>query len=81
MTHLHIHVPAMTRGTLARTHELKNEQERQKKRGGEKGKSKSQDCCVTFLLSAHARTSQADILHLDQKAMKCMTGKQVCGKF
>ena len=67
----------------------KNEQEKRKKRGGEKGKSKSQDCCVTFkpknyveiLLSAHARTSQADILHLDQKAVKCMTDKRVCGKF
>ena len=46
----------------------------QKKRGGEKVKSKSRDCCVTFkpkiskfLLSAHAWTSQANILHLDQK--------------
>ena len=28
--------------------EKKNEQEKRKKRGGEKGKSKSQDCCVTF---------------------------------
>ena len=64
-------------------------QEKQKKRGGEKVKSKSQDCCVTFkskkfleiLLSAHARTSQADILHLDQKAAKCMTCKQLGGKF
>ena len=45
-------------------------QEKRKKKGGEKAKSKSQDCCVTFkpknyleiLLSAHARTSQADIL-------------------
>ena len=54
-----------------------------------KAKSKSQDCCVTFkpknylkiLLSAHARTSQADILHLDQKAAKCTTCKPVCGKF
>ena len=45
-----------------------------KKRGGEKAKSKSQDCCVT-LLSAHARTLQADILHLDQKAAKCTTCK------
>ena len=67
----------------------KNEQEKRKKRGGEKGKSKSQDCCVTFkpknyveiLLSAHARTSQADILHLDQKAVKSTTGKRVCGEF
>ena len=56
-------------------------QEKQKKRGGEKAKSKSQDCCVTFkpknyveiLLSAHARTSPAHILHLDQKAAKCTT--------
>ena len=53
-------------------------QEKQKKRGGEKAKSKSQDCYVTFkpknylevFLLAHARTSQADILHLDQKAAK-----------
>ena len=70
--------------------EKKNEQEKRKTRGGEKGKSKSQDCYVTFkpknyhveiLLSAHARTSQADILHLDQKAVKSTTGKRVCGKF
>ena len=51
-------------------------QEKRKKKGGEKAKSKSQDCCVTFkpkneiLLSAYARTSQADILHLDQKSAK-----------
>ena len=63
-------------------------QEKRKKREGEKAKSKSQDCCVTFklknleiLLSAHARTSQADILHLEQKAAKCTTCKPVCGKF
>ena len=67
-------------------HEKKKlRQEKQKKRGGEKAKSKSQDCCVTFkleiLLSAHARTSQADILHLDQKAAECTTCKLVCGKF
>ena len=65
--------------------EKKMRQEKRKKRGGEKAKSKSQDCCVTFkpkiLLSARARTSQADILHLDQKAMKCTTCKPVCGKF
>ena len=35
---------------------------------------------VEILLSAHARTSQADILHLDQKA-KCTTCRPVCGKF
>ena len=64
-------------------------QKKRKKRGGEKEKSKSQDCSVTFkpknyveiLLSAHARTSQADILHLDQKVTKCTTCKPVCGKF
>ena len=64
-------------------------QEKRKKKRGEKAKSKSQDCCVTskpknyleLLLSAHARTSQADILHLDQKAAKCTTCKLVCGKF
>ena len=33
-----------------------------------------------ILLSAHAPTSQADVLHLDQKAGKCMTCKPVCGK-
>ena len=37
----------------------KNKQEKRKKRGREKGK---------ILLCAHARTSQADILHLDQKS-------------
>ena len=64
-------------------------QEKEKKKGGEKAKSKSQDRCVTFkpknyveiLLSAHAGTSPADILHLDQKAAKCSTCKPVCGKF
>ena len=48
--------------------EKKMRQEKRKKRGGEKVKSNSQDCCVTFkpknskknpksLFSAHARTS------------------------
>ena len=31
--------------------------------------------------SAHARTSQANILHLDQKTAKCTTSKRLCGKF
>ena len=64
-------------------------QEKRKKEGGEKAKSKSQDCSVTFkpknylqiLLSAHVQTSQANILHLDQKAAKCTTCKPVCGEF
>ena len=34
-----------------------------------------------ILLSGHARTLQADILHLGQKAAKCMTCKWLCGKF
>ena len=63
--------------------------EKQKKRGGKTAKRKSQDCCVTFkpknylqiLLSTHVQTLQANILHLDQKAVKCATCKQVCGKF
>ena len=33
-----------------------------------------------ILLSAHARTPQANILYLDQKATKCMTCKWVYGK-
>ena len=63
-------------------------QEKQKKKGGEKAKSKVKTAVsllnpktVEILLSAHARTSQADILHLDQKAAKCSTCKPVCGKF
>ena len=53
-------------------------QEKQKKGEREKVKSKSQDCCVTFkpknylevLLSAHSPSSQANILHLDHKAVR-----------
>ena len=36
---------------------------------------------LEILLSAHARISQADILHLDQKAAKCTSCKPDCGKF
>ena len=32
-------------------------------------------------LSAYVRTSQANILHLDQKAAKCTTSKRLYGKF
>ena len=48
--------------------EKKNEAIKVKKEGEE------------ILLSAHARTSQANILHLDQKATKCMTCKWLYGK-
>ena len=33
-----------------------------------------------MLISAHAQTSQANILHLNQKAAKCMTCKWRYGK-
>ena len=67
----------------------KKRQRKRKKKGGEKAKSTSQDCCVTFkpknylkiLPSAYARTSQTNILHLDQKAAKSTTCKRFCGKF
>ena len=51
------------------------------KRGEERKEKVKVKTAVKILLSAHARTSQADILHLDQKAVKCTTGKRVCGKF
>ena len=53
-------------------------QEERKKRGGKKAKSKVMTTVsllnpkVKILLSAHAQTSQANILHLDQKAANCM---------
>ena len=34
---------------------------------------------LEILLSSHARTLQANILH--QKAVKCTTCEQVCGEF
>ena len=63
--------------------------EKQKKRGGERAKRKSQDCCVTFnpknyleiLLSEHPQTSQANILHLNQEAAKCTTCERICGTY
>ena len=81
-------LPTKMKPTKCPAREKKMRQEKQKKRGGEKAKSKSQDCCVTFkpknpkfLLSAHNRTSQATIVHLDQKAEKCTTSTRLCGKF
>ena len=59
-----------------------------KKKEARKTRRKSQDCCVIFkpksyleILKKHARTSQANILHLDKKATNCMTCKQLCDKF
>ena len=59
------------------------------KRGGEKVKKKVKKAVlITFkpiklniLLPVHACTLQANILHLDKKAEKCTTCKQLCGKF
>ena len=61
----------------------KNEARKAKKKKiGEERKQKVKvKTAVSLLLSAHARTSQADILHLDPKAVKCTTCKPVCGKF
>ena len=65
----------------------KNEARKAKERGGEKAKGKRQYGCVTFkpknslevLLSAHSRTSQANIVRPDQKAVKCSTYKSING--
>ena len=51
------------------------------KKSEKRGEERKGKVEVKILLSAHARTSQADILHLDQKAVKSTTGKRVCGKF
>ena len=37
--------------------------------------------CLEIMLSVYARTSQAKILHLDQKAALCTTCERLCGKF
>ena len=65
--------------------EKKNEAKKVKKEGRrERAKLLSllttQKIC-NILLSAHARNSQANILHLDQKSTKCMTCKWLYGKF
>ena len=82
--------PTKGKATKCPVREKKSEARKTKnKREGEKAKRISQDCCVTFkpknyleiLLSANARTSQASILHLAQKAVKCTTCKQLCDKF
>ena len=64
---------------------------KKKKRGGEKANKIKVNTLVSLLkpknyleilLSAHTQTSQANILHLDQKAAKCVncTWKGLCGK-
>ena len=54
----------------------KNEARKERKKGGEKAKSKSQDCCVT---SKFCFLCMPELL--DPKAAKCTTCKQLCGKF
>ena len=58
--------------TKSPAREKKNEARKAKKE--ERRESK-------ILLSVHARTLQANSLHLDQKAVKCTTCKRFCGKF
>ena len=51
-----------------------------KKGGGGKRKVKV-DTAVLLLNLSRARTSQTDILHRDQKAVRCTTCKRLCGTF
>ena len=55
--------------------------EKRKKRGGEEKRKVNVKTAVSLLNPARARTSQADILHLDQKVVKCTTCKRLCGTF
>ena len=66
-------LPTKTKPTKCPAKE-KNEAGKAKKEGRRESEKE-------ILLSAHARTSQADILYLDHKAAKCTTCKPVCGKF
>ena len=59
----------------------KGEKRGEERRGKVKVKTTVSLLNPKILLSAHARTSQADILLLDQKAVKCTTGERVWGKF
>ena len=65
--------PTKMKHTKCPAREKKMRQEKRKKKGGRRERE--------ILLSAHARTSQADILHLDQKAAKCETCNRLWGKF
>ena len=64
----------------------KNEARKAKKRGEDKKRKVKVKTAVpllnpNILLSAHARTLQANILRLDQKAAKCTTCERLSGKF
>ena len=53
-------------------------QKKSKKRGEERKRKVKVKTSVSLL---NPKTLQANILHLDQKAAKCMTCKQLCCKF
>ena len=59
----------------------KNEKREEGGGGGRKKKKKTKKTAVSLLNPARARTSQADILHLDQKVVKRATCKRLCGTF
>ena len=48
------------------------------KRGKERKRKVKVESVVLLLFSAHARTLQALILHLAEKAAECTTWKRVC---
>ena len=52
--------------------------QKNEKKGGGKVNVKT---AVSLLNHTRTRTSQADILHLDQKGVKCTTCKRLCGTF
>ena len=76
-------LPTKMKPTKCPAREKKMSKKSEKTREERKGKVKVKIAVslLKILLSAHARTLQADILHLDQEAVKCTTSKQVCGKF
>ena len=53
---------------------------REKTMRKEKQKKEEKSKNLKILLFAHARTSQPNVLHLDQKAVKCTNCKRFCGK-
>ena len=59
----------------------KSEKRREERKRKVKVKTAVSLLNLEILLSGHAWTSQADILHLDQKAVKYTTCKRLCGKF
>ena len=84
-------LPTKTKPTKCPAREKKKWGKKSEKRGEERKQKVKVKTAVSLLnpktrnleilFSAHARTLQADILHLDQKAAKCTTCKPVCGKF